>query len=135
MLRKYDITVKCKHKMPLFLLLQWMVLRLLCQIANFDFSIAFKSSVEMDFILSSLSSSLKVLIPFWSKAAYKWSVKLLRVSSPLKLRKTSYSHVGNEEEAISEVMEAIGNLQSFGVCDISCCFWLELYYHLRVVPL
>ena len=63
-------------------------------------------------------------------------MKLLRVSSPLKLRKTSYSHLGNEEEeAISEVTEAIGNLQSFSVCDISCGFWLELYYQMQVVPL
>ena len=67
-------------------------------IANLDFSIAFKSSDEIDFPVSSFSSSLKVKIPFCFKATYRWSVKLLRVSLPLKLRKTSYFHCGVEEE-------------------------------------
>ena len=59
---------------------------------------AFKSSCEIGFPLSSFSSSLKVKTPFLFKASYRWSVKLLRVSSPLKLRKTSYFHLGVEEQ-------------------------------------
>ena len=47
---------------------------------------------------SSFSSSLNVNIPFCFKAAYRWSVKFLRVSLPLKLRKTSYVHPYIEEE-------------------------------------
>ena len=56
------------------------------------------SSGEIDFPLSSLSLSLKVKIPERCKATYRWSVKLLRVSSPLKLRKTSYIHRLEEED-------------------------------------
>ena len=56
------------------------------------------SSGEIDFPLSSLSLSLKVKIPERCKAAYRWSIKLLRVSSPLKLRKTSYIHCLEEED-------------------------------------
>ena len=67
-------------------------------IANLDSSIAFKSSSEIDFSLSSFSSSLKVKIPFCCIAAYKWLVKPLRVSLPLKLRKTSNFHRDVEEE-------------------------------------
>ena len=67
-------------------------------IANFDSFIAFKSSGEIGFPISRFSSSLKVAMPFCLKAVYKWSVKLVRVSSPLKLRKTSYFHRGVEDE-------------------------------------
>ena len=66
-------------------------------ITNLDSSIAFKSSGEMDLPLSSFSTSLKVTMPFCIKPAYRWSVKPLRVSSPLKLRKTSYFHYGVED--------------------------------------
>ena len=67
-------------------------------IAYLDFSIAFKSSDEIDFPVSSFSSSIKLKMPFYFKATYKWSVKLLRASLLLKLRKTSYFHCGVEEE-------------------------------------
>ena len=83
-------------------------------IANLDSSITFESSGEIDFPLSSFSSSLKVKMPFCFKAKYKWSVKLFRVSLPLKLRNTSYFHRGVKEEddddgdkALSVLMEAI----------------------------
>ena len=72
-------------------------------IANLDSSIAFKSAGEIDSPLSSSSSSLKVKIPLHCKVAYRWSVKLFRVSSPLKLRKTSYFHRGVKEEADDDV--------------------------------
>ena len=56
------------------------------------------------------SSSLKTSMPFCFKATYIWSVKLLRVSSPLKLRKTSYFQFGvDEDEAFWVLMEAIRN--------------------------
>ena len=42
---------------------------------------------------SRLSSSLKVVMPFRFNASYRWLVNFLRVSEPLKLRKTSYSYV------------------------------------------
>ena len=67
-------------------------------IANLDSFIAFKSSGEIDFPLSRFSSSRKDTMPFCFKATYRWSVKLVRVSSPLKLRKTSYFHRGVEDE-------------------------------------
>ena len=82
-------------------------------IANLDSSIAFESSSEIDFPLSSFSSSLKVKMPFCFKAKYRWSVKLFRVSLPLKLRNTSYFHRGVKEEdddggrALLVLMEAI----------------------------
>ena len=85
-------------------------------IANLDSSIAFKSSIDIYFPLSSSSLSLKVKMPFCFKAAYKWSVKLLWVSMPLKLRKTSYFHWAVEEESSDEVgappilMETDGNI-------------------------
>ena len=49
-------------------------------------------------------------MPLSHKALYKWPVKLRRVSSPLKLKKTSYSHwwVEEEVEVIAEEVEAIG---------------------------
>ena len=71
-------------------------------IANLDSSIAFKSSGEMGFPVSSSSSSLKVKMPFCIKALYRWSVKLYRVSLPLKLRNISYVHQGVEEEGDDE---------------------------------
>ena len=91
-------------------------------IANCDSSIALKR-LEIDFPLSSPSSSLKVIMPFRFKAAYKWSVKFLRVSWPLKLRNTSYFHWRVEGEGKGEsdgdgdgdgdllrFIESVGNL-------------------------
>ena len=74
-------------------------------IANIDSSIAFKSSSEIGFPLSRFLSSLKVKTPFYFKVAYRWSVKLLRVSSALKLRKTSYFHLQLDEEEEEEEEE------------------------------
>ena len=71
-------------------------------IANLDSFIAFKSSGEIDFPISRFFSSLKVTMPLCFKATYRWSVKLERVSSPLKLRKTSYFHQGFEDENVDE---------------------------------
>ena len=67
-------------------------------IANLDSFIALKSPGEIDSPLSRFSSSLKVTMAFRFKASYKWAVKLVRVSSPLKLRKTSYLHQRVEDE-------------------------------------
>ena len=67
-------------------------------IANLDSSIAFKSSGEMDLPLSSFSSSLKVTMPFCFEVAYRWFIKSLRVSSSLKMRKTSNFRCGVEDE-------------------------------------
>ena len=72
----------------------------------------------MDFPLLSSSSSLKVIMPFCFKAAYRWSVKFLQVASPVKLRNTSYFHRRVEEEdgdgdgndSLLHFIEAIGNL-------------------------
>ena len=75
--------------------------------ANIDSSIAFKSSGEIGFPLSRFLSSLKVKTPFYFKVVYGWSVKLLRVSSPLKLRKTSYFHLRLEEEEEDELFESM----------------------------
>ena len=75
--------------------------------ANIDSSIAFKSSGEIGFPLSRFLSSLKVKTPFCFKVAYRWSLKLLRVSSPLKLRKTSYFHLRLEEEEEDELFESM----------------------------
>ena len=41
-------------------------------------------------------------MPFRFKALYRWSVNFVRVSSPLKLRKTSYLHPWEEEEEEDE---------------------------------
>ena len=59
-------------------------------------------------------------MPLSFKVLYRWSVKLLRVSLPLKLKNASYVHRGveeeddddeeDEDEAISVLMEAIGNI-------------------------
>ena len=86
-------------------------------IAISDSSIASKS-LEIYFPLSSPSSSLKVIMPLQFKAAYKWSVKLLRVSSLLKLRNTSYFHWCVEEEDVDDnkallcFIESVGNLDT-----------------------
>ena len=48
-------------------------------------------------------------MPFFFKASYRWSEKVLRVSSPLKLRKTLYFQLGVEEENDDE--EAIWTCQ------------------------
>ena len=85
-------------------------------IANLDSSITFKRFDEIDFPISSFSSSLKVTMPLIFKASYRGFVKLLKVSLSLKLRKTSYFHCGVEEENDDEdeeflvLMEAIGNI-------------------------
>ena len=50
----------------------------------------------------SFSSSLKTDMPFCFKPVYKWSVNVLRVSSPLKLRNTSNFHLLEEEEEEEE---------------------------------
>ena len=84
-------------------------------IANCDSSIVLKSS-EIDFPFSSSSSSLNVKMSFHCKATYRWSVKLLQVSSPLKLRNTSYFHwcvekeEGDGEDSLLHFIEAVGNL-------------------------
>ena len=70
--------------------------------ANLDSSIAFKSSGATDVPRLSFSSSLKVDMPFCSKVVYRWSVNLLRVSSPLKLRNTSYFPSLEQEEEEQE---------------------------------
>ena len=66
--------------------------------ANLDSSIAFKSSGAIDVPCLSFSSSLKVDMPFCFKVVYRWSVNFLRVSSPLKLRNTSYFPPLEEEK-------------------------------------
>ena len=78
-------------------------------IANLDSSIAFMSSREMTVPRLTSSSSLNVNMPFYFKAAYRWSVKFVRVSVPLKLRKTSYFHpcITEEEDALSVPIKAI----------------------------
>ena len=52
-------------------------------------------------------------MPLLFKAVYKWPVKLLRVSSPLKLRMTSYVYPkvedGKDEEVLPEP-KSIGNI-------------------------
>ena len=70
--------------------------------ANLDSSIAFKSSGAIDVPCLSFSSSLKVNMPFCFKDLYRWSVNLLRVSSPLKLRNTSYFPPLEQEEEEQE---------------------------------
>ena len=44
-------------------------------------------------------------MPFCFKPVYKWSVNVLRVSSPLKLRNTSNFHLLKEEEEEEEEEE------------------------------
>ena len=41
-------------------------------------------------------------MPFRFKALYRWSVNFVWVSSPLKLKKTSYLHPWKEEEEEEE---------------------------------
>ena len=62
-------------------------------------------------------------MPLNLNASYKWSVKVWRVSSPRKLRKTTQSEPGIEEdeddddkEGVSELVEAIGNLVTSFFC-------------------
>ncbi|PRQ59025.1 hypothetical protein RchiOBHm_Chr1g0365631 [Rosa chinensis] len=77
--------------------------------ANLDCSIAVRSSGEMAVPLSSSGWSRKVLIPLHCNLSYKWSVKPFRVSSPLKLKNTSYFHGKAEPvEALTWVLNAIG---------------------------
>ena len=57
---------------------------------------------------SSLWSSLNVTIPLLSSAAYRWLTMVLRVSSPLKLRNTSYLDTrGTEEEEEDAIVEVV----------------------------
>ena len=76
-------------------------------IANNDSSIAFKSSCETGSPLSRFLSSLKVKTPFCFKVTYRWFVKLLQVSSPLKLRKTLYFHLQLEQEKEEGLFESM----------------------------
>ena len=70
--------------------------------AYLDFSIAFENSGEIVFHFSSFSSSLKAIMPSLFKASYRRSANVLRVSSPLKLMKTSYFHLLVEDEEEEE---------------------------------
>jgi hypothetical protein len=74
-------------------------------------SISFKSSSEISFPRSSFSSSLKTIRLLCIKAACRWSVNLVRVSLPRKLRKTSCIHRG-VEEALRPLVDPIGDLQA-----------------------
>ena len=56
----------------------------------------------MNVLCLSFSSSLKTDIPFCFKPVYRWSVNVLRVSSPLKLKITSNFHLLEEEEEVEE---------------------------------
>ena len=93
--------------------------------AYLDFSIAFESSGEIVFPFSSFSSSLKAIMPSLLKASYRRSANVLRVSSPLKLMKTSYFHLpvedeeeeeeeelGKDDKAVSMSIKAIRNNES-----------------------
>ena len=73
-----------------------------------ELSMASRSSKEISSPLRS-SSSMKVVIPLWRKMPFKWLVKPLRVSSPLKLKNTSYLYrrLKEEEEAPLLVQKAI----------------------------
>ena len=76
---------------------------------NLDSSIAFKSSDGMGFPHSSTLSSLNVEIFFSTKASYRRRKKLWRVSSPLKLRKTSKTHLPvRNEKVLPSFIRAIG---------------------------
>ena len=66
--------------------------------ANLASSIAFKSSGPINVPCFNFSSSLKTDMPFCFKPVYKWSVNVLRVSSPLKLRNTSNFHLLKEDD-------------------------------------
>lgn len=87
-------------------------------IAYWDSSIAFMSSKATTSPTRSFSLSLKTWILFRLNSSYKWSEKPWRVSSLLKLRKTSYFlpcveeeyDDDDEEEILSKIREAIGNL-------------------------
>ncbi|PRQ31822.1 hypothetical protein RchiOBHm_Chr5g0039661 [Rosa chinensis] len=76
-----------------------------------DSLIALKSARDITSpLLSPLS--MKVLIPLLRKAVYKWLVKVVRVSSPLKFRNTSYLYEmgieeDGEEPAAASVLQAI----------------------------
>ena len=58
------------------------------------------ADINNPFLRSSVS--LKVLTPAPVNVVYRWSVKVLRVSSPLKLKNTSYFLVLFEEEEEEE---------------------------------
>lgn len=75
--------------------------------ANLDSSIARKSSGDIDAPLLSSGSSFKVLMPRHSSLSYQWPMKFLRVSSPLKLKKTSYFHWGVEDEPEPEALGSV----------------------------
>ena len=86
-------------------------------IANLDSSIALKSSGAMNVPRLSFSLSLKVEMPFCFKLVYRWSVNFVRVSSPLKLRKTLYLHLREEEEVGNDWFKAMKemNVQCAGL--------------------
>ena len=93
--------------------------------ANIDSSIAFKSSGEIGSPLLRFLSSLKVMMLFCFKIEYRWPVKFLQVSSPLKLKKTSFFHLRleeREEDGVFSSMKANLNLQvnlesQYGIID------------------
>uniref|UniRef100_A0A2P2PKF1 Uncharacterized protein n=1 Tax=Rhizophora mucronata TaxID=61149 RepID=A0A2P2PKF1_RHIMU len=88
-----------------------------------DSSMAFKSPCEISSPLSR-SLSTKDLIEFPSKAEWRWLVKLLRVSSPLKLKKTSNLNelVGKEEVELVEAMKKGIGQPASPMCstDVGC---------------
>lgn len=73
----------------------------------FESLIAFTSSKEMGFPFSTCLSSLKVEIPWATKALYRWPKNFERVSFPLKLIKTSHSLFCWEEEEEEDGVEGI----------------------------
>ena len=66
--------------------------------------IARTSSVVISSPLLS-SSSIKALIPAFVNASWRWPVKFLRVSSPLKLMNTSWSEPFEKEDKDGEAEE------------------------------
>ena len=60
----------------------------------------------------SFSLSLKTDMPFRFKPAYRWSVNFVRVSSPLKLRKTSYLHLREEEDDDEDWIKAMKEMDA-----------------------
>ena len=94
----------------------------------------------MDAPRSRFSSSLNVVKPLRSNAAYRWLVKFFRVSKPLKLTKTSYLYLRlgvieeeegeNEEEAFSLLIEAIENYYRYVLKSV-VGFWTRSEQRVR----
>lgn len=69
--------------------------------------------------ISSLLSSLKVTSPLLASASYKWLTMENRVSTPRKLRKTSYLDTRDEDE------EAIVNENKvLLICLMNACLFV-----------